>query len=92
MIIFKDTKGFQSRTDKPNENWTDNINVFVVEDGSELASKILQDYPYFDFVLNENGELVDAISTEKPPEPPEPPTIEDRIRALEETTNFLLGL
>ena len=57
MIINKTTKRFQTRSDKPNENWT-NEDVYVVDDNSELAQKIQSNYPFFELVV-ENGELID---------------------------------
>lgn len=72
MIVYKD-KNYETRDDKPNENWTDNDDVFVVDDNSELAQRIINAYPYYDFVV-ENGELVDIIELERPPEPPPEPT------------------
>ncbi len=64
MIIFKD-KGFQTRSDKPNEDWTGEA-LYVIADGTELANKIQRLYPHYDFVL-EDGGLVDVVETEKPP-------------------------
>jgi len=76
MIINKLDKSLQTREDKPNENWTDNKDVYVVDDNSELAQRIINAYPYYDFVV-EDGELVDIIELEKPPQPePEPTEIE----------------
>ena len=57
LIINKTTKRFQTRSDKPNENWT-NEDVYVVDDNSELAQKIQSNYPFFELVV-ENGELID---------------------------------
>lgn len=75
MIVFKDTKGFQTRNDKPNENWTI-LDVYIVEDGSELANKIMENYPHYDFVLSD-GALVDITPTERPePEPEEMSEVE----------------
>ena len=92
MIVFKDNKLFQPRSDKPNENWLEETEIFVVEDGSELAKKIEEYAPYYNFVVDETGELVDITPTERPPEPPKPPTDSERIAALEETLNAMLGL
>ncbi|RFU70342.1 hypothetical protein D0469_07005 [Peribacillus saganii] len=91
MIVYKDNKGFESREDKPSENWTD-ADVFVVEDGSELAQKIMANYPYYNFVTDQDGELIDITPTERPPEPQEPPSTEERLQAVEETLTALLGL
>ena len=47
------------------------------KDWKLLAQKIRDNYPYFDFVLDEEGNLVDIIPTERPePEPPEQTEIE----------------
>lgn len=64
MIVFKE-KNFEIRSDKPDEDWTGNA-LYVIEDDTELANKILQLYPYYDFVLK-YGKLVDVVEIEKPP-------------------------
>ena len=79
MIVFKD-KLYQTRSDKPNENWTDEENVFVVEDGTELAHKIEANPTYFNFVLDVEGNLIDITPTERPPEPPTEPTPTDLLQ------------
>lgn len=77
MIIHKDTKSVETLSNEPNSNFGNYQNVFVVDDNSELGNKILQHQPYFDFSLNENGELIDIIPTERPIEPePEPTDLE----------------
>ena len=88
MILFED-KGFETRSDKPNEDWTKEA-LFVVEDNSELANKIIANYPYFDFMLKD-GMLFDVNPTEKPPAPifPEVPTYEERIVELEALVELL---
>jgi len=65
MIVNKNTKGYLIRSDKPNENWTED-DCFIVDDNSILASKIQKHYPYFDFVLDEEGNLIDIITIERP--------------------------
>ena len=63
MIINKQDKGFQTRSDKPNSFWltAEPIeNYFIIDDASELAQKIQKNYPSFDFVLDENGNLIDV--------------------------------
>ena len=64
MIVNKNTKGFQTRSDKPNENWL-NKDWVVVPDNSELANKIMRLFPRFDLVLDENGEVADVVETPK---------------------------
>jgi hypothetical protein len=79
MIINKITKGIQTRSDKPNENWLNGEDYFVVQDGTELAKKIISLYPYYDFVTDERDSLIDVIEVEHAqPEPiPDPePTAE----------------
>lgn len=83
MIVYKDTKGYETRSDKPNANWT-NEDVYVVEDGSELANKIIDNYPYYDFVI-EGDRLVDVVSTERPKP-------EIKISEQEELENYVLDL
>lgn len=84
MIVYQD-KSFETRSDKPNENWTDNEDVYVVDDNSELAQRIINAYPHYDFV-DKNGELVDIIELEKPPQPPPEPT---EIELLQQENQLL---
>lgn len=65
MIINKINKSFMSRSDKPNENWIHDDNYFVVPDNSDLYSKVLAYSPNIDFVLNEDGDLIDIVETPK---------------------------
>ena len=44
MIIYEN-KGYETRSDMPNTDWTGNAK-YVVPDGSELALKIEGLYPY----------------------------------------------
>ena len=90
MIIFNN-KTYQTRASKPNSDWTGEA-LYVVSDGSELAKKISNLYPYYDFVLDADGNLIDVVETERPePAPaPEPePTQEERISALEFAVEML---
>lgn len=64
MIVNKLNKGFQTRSDMPNSNWL-NDEWSVVPDNSELANKIMQLYPRYDFVLNDNNELIDVVEIAK---------------------------
>lgn len=90
MIVYKDTKAFVQVVDLPNENFADDNkkeNVFVVDDGSELANKIVSLFPNYDFVVDESGNLVDIISNvlsiEKTSEEPTP---------LENMTDYLIDV
>ena len=69
MIFDVETKYYEVRSDKPNENWTDNRSLQVIPDGSELADKIRNNWPFFDVVI-EGEKCVDVIPTERTePEP-----------------------
>lgn len=60
MIVNKRSKEIQTRSDMPNSNWL-NDNWYVVSDNTDLAHKIEILYPRFDFVLDENEELIDVV-------------------------------
>lgn len=60
MIVNKLNKQYQTRSDASNFNWLKSNDWYVVDNNSELARKIQQLYPRFDFVLNKKGELVDV--------------------------------
>ena len=62
MIIFEN-HSWQTRTDKPNENWLSEFAdveqpKYVVDDNSELADKIMST-PQFVVVEDDNGNIVD---------------------------------
>ena len=89
MVIDKVTKCFLTRSDKPNENWTEETNIFIVEDGTELAQKIIANYPYFDFILDGQGNLTDITPTERPPAPTPPPTTEQQILGIQDDFDIM---
>lgn len=64
MIVNKITKGLQTRSDMPNTNWMDD-DWYLVPDNSSLALKIEQLYPRYDFVLDEDDNLVDVVEIAK---------------------------
>lgn len=74
MIIYND-KSFITCSNYPDTDWLGNADL-VVPDGSELAEKIKALYPYFDFVTDESGQLIDVeeIPHENPEPLPVPPT------------------
>ncbi len=74
MIIHKDTKSYEILSGHPNSNFGNYENVFILDDEHELANKIMQHSPYFEFVLNDQSELVDITPIERPPEKPKPLT------------------
>lgn len=91
MIIYKNSKGFEQRSDKPNENWTDNEDVYVVNDNSELAQKIIDAYPYYNFITDESGNLIDIEVLEKPTVKPEL-TLEEEVEELKQLVADLASL
>ena len=77
MLIHKNDKYYVERQDLPNENWIGD-DFYLVDSDSELAEKIRENYPYFEFVLDDNGNLIDVTPTERP----EP--AEEQLMTLEE--------
>ncbi len=75
MLIDKITKSIVERSEKPNENWIGDTH-YLVDSNSDLAKKIKENYPHFDFVLNDSGDLIDVELTEKPITKSEPTTEE----------------
>ena len=64
MIVNINDFSYQTRSDKPNENWTNDDNYLVIEDNTELANKLIDNYPYVSLVV-ENGVIKDVtIDTE----------------------------
>lgn len=89
MIVRKD-KTYETRSDKPNENWYEEEDNYIVdettEEGRILAQKIIENYPYFDFVFDDKGNIIDIIPTGRPdpgPVIPEP--------SLEEKNNLQIA-
>ena len=64
MIVNRTTKEFQDIIGC-NYNWLDNEWIYV-ETGSELGNKIRDNFPYFNLVFDESGNLVDVEPTTKP--------------------------
>ena len=88
MIIYKD-KRFISNSEYPDTDWVGDAD-FVIPDGSELAEKIKQAYPYFEFIFD-GEELVGIEETERPPVPPEI-TQEQRLTAAENAIEEIINL
>ena len=64
MIVNKQTKSYQTRSDMPNSNWMDE-NWYTIPDDSELYHKVLKLYPHFDFITNEDYEIIDIVEIAK---------------------------
>lgn len=92
MIIFKD-KHFITNSERPNDDFVGNAD-YVVPDGSDLAQKILALYPNFDFVFDDDGNLIDVEAAEPQPipeKPPEPPTNAELAAAIAELAEVICG-
>ena len=79
MIVYSvnDLKTYETQSGKPNEDWMGNADYVIDETNpskAELISKIMAYAPYFDYVVDSNGTLIDVTKTgELPPmETPEP--------------------
>ena len=88
MIVYKDKK-FIANSEYPDTDWVGDAD-FVIPDGSELAEKIKQAYPYFELVFDGEN-LVDIEETERPPAPPEPPTNAELAAAIAELAEVICG-
>ena len=89
MIIYKD-KHFITNSDHPEDDWIGNAD-WIIPDDSELAEKIKELYPNFEFVFGDNGEPVDATETEPAPVPPAPPTNAELAAAIAELAEVICG-
>lgn len=87
MIVNKTDKGFQTRSDMPNSNWLNDDNYIVIPDGSELANKIMQLFPRYDFVLDKKGNLVDVVEIPKTEEEINQEKVEEIDKELESIDN-----
>ena len=104
MILYStnNLKIYETRSDKPNEDWTGKAEFVIDETNSEnddLIKKIKEYTPYFDYVKNIAGELVDVIKTgemvyETPVDPvaelqDENRALKAQVQALSESNQFL---
>lgn len=64
MVVFKD-KHFKMRSDRPDDDFVGNAD-YVIPDGSELAEKIRELYPNFDFAFDGSGNIVDVTEISEP--------------------------
>ncbi len=88
MIINKLNKSFQTRSDMPNTNWLGN-DWYVVPDNSALANKIMQLFPRFDLVLDENDNVVDVVEVQKTDEELNQERIAEIEKELEELDKII---
>ena len=64
LILYKN-KCFITNSDHPNEDWVGNAD-WVIPDDSDLAQKIKWLYPNFEFVFDDNGDIIDVTETSEP--------------------------
>lgn len=69
MIIYKinDIKTYETNSDFPNTDWTGQAEFIIDETdekNNELILKIKEFTPYFDYVLDDKGNLIDVIKIE----------------------------
>lgn len=65
-MIVRQNKGYETRSDKLNEDWYGQENYVVDEttpEGKALARKIVKYYPRYDFII-ENNQLTDITGYE----------------------------
>ena len=94
---------FESRTDAPATDWTGRAEHIIDEanpTNAELIAKIKAYAPYFDYVLDDDGNLIDVIKTADKPEPDQRPdpiadlqeenkALRAQVAALTQSTQFL---
>lgn len=88
MIVNKKNKGFQTRNDLPNSNWLGN-EWYLVPDNSSLANKIMKYFPRYDFVLDENDNLIDVVEIPKTEEEINQERIEEIKAELKQLDNII---
>ena len=59
MLVNKTDKSYVERMSMPNENWIGD-EFYLVDSNSELASKVRENFPNFEFVLDDEGNLIDV--------------------------------
>ena len=89
MILYKN-KCFITNSEHPNDDWTGHADC-VVPDGSELAQKIRELYPNFEFVFDDDGDIADVTATEPAEKLPEI-TLEQRVTATENAVEELISM
>ena len=89
MLIYEDG-AFVTDNDYPDTDFSGGNAKYVIPDGSELAEKIKQAYPYFNFIFD-GEKIVDIEETERPPTPPAPPTNAELAAAIAELAEVICG-
>ena len=91
MILYND-KRFITNSEHPNDDWFGDAD-YVIPDDSELAQKIIRLYPNFEFVFDDDGDIIDVEEIEPTPVEvaPEPPTNAELAAAIAELAEVVCG-
>ena len=89
MIVYND-KHFITNSDHPEDDWIGNAD-WVIPDDSELAEKIKELCPNFEFVFDDDGNIADVTATEPAEKLPEI-TLEQRVTATENAVEELISM
>ena len=89
MIVYKN-KQFTQIGLYPDTDWTGNAD-YVIPDDSEIAEKIKELYPNFEFVFDDDGNIADVTATEPAEKLPEI-TLEQRVTATENAVEELISM
>ena len=87
MIVYKN-KRFMQIGLFPDTDWVGNAD-YTIPDDSEIAKKIKVMYPNFDFVLGDDGDIVD-ITAVKPVETVSEPPKNSELSAISGLTSLIL--
>jgi hypothetical protein len=99
MILYNknNLRIFEIRSDYPNSDWSGYAEFIIDEtnpNNQELINKIREYAPYMDYVLDDDGNLIDVIKTQdKPiyvPEPSRTDILEEKIKFLEAKNQALI--
>lgn len=93
MIIYKNKRYIKCDL-FPNSDWIGDADWILNDEiDAELENKIIDLYPNFDFVLDDNGKLVDVMEIEPAPAPapPAPPTNAELAAAIAELAEVICG-
>ncbi|WP_313758575.1 hypothetical protein [Tissierella sp.] len=82
----------------PDTNWVGDDSLYIVdetkEENQELIQKIKKHAPYMELVI-EDGEIIDVIPTDRPPEPkpdlPKGPTVGELQKQILELQEYILN-
>lgn len=93
MVVFKN-KQFVKCEEFPDTDFTGNADWVLDDNGerdAEIEEKIISLYPNFEFVLDDDGNISDAVETEPAPIPPAPPTNAELAAAIAELAGVIMS-